>query len=536
MKNHPSIFNDVLGPVMRGPSSSHCAAALRIGRMCRDLMGGNIRQVLIYFDPNGSLATTHKSQGSDMGLFGGLLGWDADDERLPDYERAVAESGLDIEINIEDIGADHPNTYKLSLFNEGEMRELTAISTGGGMIEVIEVDGAPVSMGGDYFETLVYVRSFEKVKTYLETAVDCDEIRVREGRMKFIEIRGQSFLPEQVLAELRAMEEVRFVRQIAPVLPVRSRKDLTVPFITCAEMLEYNRDRKRALWELAMEYESARGNITPEEVYRRMAQLVRIMNASIRQGLKGTEYEDRILGSQSTNFQKQLDQRKLIEGDVLNRIILFVSAMMEVKSSMGVIVAAPTAGSCGALPGAVLGAASAMGLSEAETVKAMLAAGLIGIFISAHATFAAEVGGCQAECGSGSGMAAAALTGMAGGDLKQALAAASMALQNSLGMICDPIANRVEAPCLGRNIMAATNALSCANMALADYNHLIPLDEVIETMDQVGKSMAHELRCTALGGLSITKTSREIEARLNARSGEEGQETLEQTRRRFKIC
>lgn len=536
MKVYPSIFNDVLGPVMRGPSSSHCAAALRIGRMCRDLMDGRIDEVLIYFDPNGSLATTHKSQGSDMGLFGGFLGWEADDERLPGYEKAIAEAGIDIKIYKEDIGADHPNTYKMSLFNEKEMRELTAISTGGGMIEVIEVDGASVSMGGDYFETLVYVSTPAKVKAYLEATIDFDDIKVHNERLTFIEIKSQAFLTTEILAELNAMEEVQFIKQMAPVLPVMSRKELEVPFITCEEMLAYNEEKGLALWELGVAYESARGNITPEEVYERMEQLVRIMGSSIQQGLKGTEYKDRILGSQSTNFQKQMDQRKLIQGDVLNRIILFVSAMMEVKSSMGVIVAAPTAGSCGALPGAVLGAASAMELSEAETVKAMLAAGMIGIYISAHATFAAEVGGCQAECGSGSGMAAAALVGMAGGDLKQALSAASMALQNSLGMICDPVANRVEAPCLGRNTMAATNALSCANMALADYDHLIPLDEVIETMDQVGKSIANELRCTALGGLSITKTSKEIEARLNAQSGAKGEETLADTRRRFKIC
>ncbi|MBX2875532.1 MAG: L-serine ammonia-lyase, iron-sulfur-dependent, subunit alpha, partial [Saprospiraceae bacterium] len=120
------------------------------------------------------------------------------------------------------------------------------------------------------------------------------------------------------------------------------------------------------------------------------------------------------------------------------------------------------------------------------------------------------------------------------GDLKQALSAASQALQNSLGMICDPIANRVEAPCLGRNVMAASNALSCANMALAQYDALIPLDEVIDTMDAVGKSIAHELRCTALGGLSITKTSQEIEKRLERAEG--GEESLTTAARRFKIC
>jgi L-serine dehydratase len=531
--NLPSIFNDVLGPVMRGPSSSHCAASLRIGRICRDLMDGDIKTVNIQYDPNGSLATTHKSQGSDMGLFGGFLGWEADDERLPHYEKGIKEAGLDIDIRIEDIGADHPNTYKLTLFNDAEMRELTALSTGGGMMEVIEIDGSAVSMMGDFHETLIYTSTPDDILPYLEATIEADFITFRDGRTSFVEVKAQSFLPENILLELREKEEVTAIKQLHPVLPVFSRKNLKVPFITCAEMLEYNKDKDLELWQLALHYESARGDISQEEVYQRMENLVGIMRNSIMLGLKGTEYDDRILGAQSLNFQSKLEKGGLVEGNVLNRIILFVSAMMEMKSSMGVIIAAPTAGACGALPGAVLGTVSALKLDEDRAVKAMLAAGMIGVFISAHATFAAEVGGCQAECGAGSGMAAAAIVELGKGDLKQALSASSMALQNSLGMICDPIANRVEAPCLGRNIMAASNALSCANMALADYDALIPIDEVIETMDKVGKSIAHELRCTGLGGLAITKTSKEIEARLNKNAGEE---SLAEASRRFKIC
>jgi L-serine dehydratase len=208
---------------------------------------------------------------------------------------------------------------------------------------------------------------------------------------------------------------------------------------------------------------------------------------------------------------------------------MFTSAMMEVKSSMGVIVAAPTAGSCGALPGAVIGTATALKLSEEEMVKAMLAAGIIGVFIAAHATFAAEVGGCMAECGSGSGMAAAGIVTLKQGSLEQALAAASMTLQTSLGMVCDMIADRVEAPCLNRNVMASTTAISIANMALADYNHLIPLDEVIETMKKVGDAIPNTLRCTGLGGLAITKTAKKIEAML-------GQNEEVQDKKFFKVC
>ena len=141
MNSYPSIFNDVIGPVMRGPSSSHCAASLRIARMCRDLMQNQIKDIQIEFDPHGSLATTHKSQGSDMGLFGGFLGWEAYDERLPESEKYLGTAGIQVAVDIADIDVNHPNTYKIKLSNDYESHELIAISTGGGMIEVIRIDG-----------------------------------------------------------------------------------------------------------------------------------------------------------------------------------------------------------------------------------------------------------------------------------------------------------------------------------------------------------------------------------------------------------
>jgi L-serine dehydratase len=528
MESYPSIFNDVIGPVMRGPSSSHCAASLRIGRLCRDLMDGKMNHVLIEFDPNGSLATTHKSQGSDMGLFGGFLGWEAYDERLPESEKFLDLEGIKVEIEILDIGADHPNTYKLTMSNQEECHRLTAISTGGGMIEVIAIDGNKVSMGGDFYETLIYCDRPEHVISFLQKTIEYDEIiwhADENADTGFIEITAQQFPSENICQELLAMDEVRSIKKLSPVLPVLSRKNLHVPFITCAEMLSYNSERHLSIWELAIAYEAERGHISHDEVFEKMRSIVRIMKNAIALGLKGTSYMDRILGSQSVQLKEKLEGKKLLGGELINTIIMYVSAMMEVKSSMGVIVAAPTAGSCGALPGAVIGMADSLGLSEDDMVKAMLAAGLIGVFVAAHATFAAEVGGCMAETGAGGGMAAAGLVVLANGSLQQSLTAASMALQNSLGLICDPIGNRVEAPCLGRNVMAASNAVSCANMALSDYDALIPLDEVIDTMQDVGNQIHHSLRCTNLGGLSVTKTAKEIEHRLE-----------NQTKSFYKIC
>jgi len=513
---YPSIFNDVIGPVMRGPSSSHCAAALRIGRAARDLMGGKIGEVLIKFDTNGSLATTHASQGSDMGLFGGLLGWDTTDERLVESPIAISVAGIKVDIKIGAYGAAHPNTYMLTLKNSSETHTLVAISTGGGMIEVIEIDGIRLSLAGDYFETLIYVNAngsdlFQKFKEQL----DADAVLLLgEDGHQIIEVKAQAFLDDSIISDAFSAGVIRSVKKILPILPVMSHRDIQVPFITCQEMLQYNTGKDLALWELAIHYESARGSLTHAQVMEKMQEIVCILQKSIAEGIRGTTYADRILGNQSGQFQAFLDQGQLLDGGMLNQIILYVTAMMEVKSSMGVIVAAPTAGACAGLPGACIGAASAMGLSLAEMTRAMLAAGLIGVFIAAHSTFAAEVGGCQAECGSGSGMAAAALVSLAKGTTQQSVSAASMALQNMLGLICDPVANRVEVPCLGKNVMAASNALACANMAISNFDAVIPLDEVIETMDRVGKRIPAELRCTALGGLSITPASNLMEEKL----------------------
>ena len=507
-----SIFNDVVGPVMRGPSSSHCAAALRIGRLARDLMAGDIASVLVQYDRNGSLATTHESQGSDMGLFGGLLGWEATDERLPGSAHAIRDAGIEVRTEIAETGDAHPNTYRLTLGNARERHTMVALSTGGGMIEVVAVDGIPLSIGGDYWETLVWPGSTAKLGAEsLVRALGADEVLLHGAVGKrLLQIQAQRPVSDQEIAA--TVGDVRRVRRMEPVLPVLSRRGMDVPFTSCAEMLEH--DGEAMLWELAIEYESGRGALTADDVLARMAAVVHAVRGAIAQGIAGTEYGDRILGHQCGRFGELQERGRLLDAGMLNRITLYVTALMEVKSAMGVIVAAPTAGACAALPGACVGAADSLGLNDEDVAKAMLAGGIIGVFIATVSTFAAEVCGCQAECGAASGMAAAALCTLGGGTARQSVAAASIALQNSLGMVCDPVANRVEVPCLGKNVMAAGNALSCANMALAGFDPVIPLDEAIETMDRVGRSLPRELRCTGLGGLSVTRTAKVLESRL----------------------
>jgi L-serine dehydratase len=515
--NVPSIFNDVIGPVMRGPSSSHSAAAVRIGRIGRELMGGTPQTVNAYFDLAGSLPTTYLSQGSDMGLSAGLLGFDADDERLADYRNELRKAQLELHYFADHYHDPHPNTYNLRLSKDGEEHRLKALSTGGGIIEVIGIDDLDVSFFGDCYGLVIWLKKSPtaQFKSHLdemeEFAVSWNKDRSLGLALSHAPFSGE--LVERISAE----PSVLAARLLSPVVPVLTPRHSELPFTSASEMERYASSTGIIdLADLAMAYETARGALADREVMEMASRIVAIMEDGINRGLEGTVFRDRILDAQAVKYSRFRQQGALLNLGVLDAIIPNVAAMMEVKSAMGVIVAAPTAGSCGGLPGTLIGVAAAYNLDTKAKARGLLAAGVIGVLVATASTFSAEVCGCQAECGVSSGMIAAAVTSMLGGSYQTSLAAASLALQNIFGMVCDPVANRVEVPCLGKNILAASNGVSCANLALSGFDQVIPFDEVVSAMDQVGRSLPHELRCTARGGLSITPTSKLITERLQS--------------------
>ncbi len=245
-----------------------------------------------------------------------------------------------------------------------------------------------------------------------------------------------------------------------------------------------------------------------------MKSLVEIIENSIKNGLAGTKYEDRILPQQSHLIDRASKTGKILENSIINKIIANVSAIMESKSAMEVVVANPTAGSCGVVGGVLRAVADDINATHDELINAYFATGIIGAYFAMGPGFSAEEHGCQVECGASAGMAAAGIVQLFGGTARQAVDAASMAIQNMIGLVCDPIADRVEAPCLGKNISAAVNALSSATMSCAGYNALIPLNEVIETVSNVSKQMPTCVKCTGKGGLAITKTACAIKEKL----------------------
>ena len=500
---------------MRGPSSSHVAAAARIGRLIRMSCPEGIRSVTVDFDPTGSLAESYHGHGSDIGLVSGLLGMELTDSRVGDALAIAREVGLDVSFRILEYGAAHPNNYRMEVTScEGKTACWEAISTGGGMIELWKLDGCRLSVLGDYHEMILCCAAdvLPAVAASLE-GIEVEEVTSSScGNKGLVDVKTLKPLEEQTVSALERMPGVERVIRLEPILPTTSRADCTVPFHTAEEMLAYAKGKDLEMWQLAVLYESQRGGTTEEEVEKKMDALADIMENTVSEGLRGTVYEDRILGPQA-HLMDHPPKNRLFPAELTRRIIRNITAVMEVKSSMGVIIAAPTAGSCGCLPGTVTAVVETLGLERRDMVHGLLAAGLVGVFVAEQATFAAEVAGCQAECGVGSAMAAAAITQMLGGTVEQCVDAASMALQNVTGLACDPVANRVEVPCLGKNVMGGSNALASAAMALAGYDKVVPLDQTIQAMYDIGQKLPLELRCT-YGGLGKTAASAEILKRL----------------------
>lgn len=517
-KNIPSIFNDVIGPVMRGPSSSHCAASSRIGRIIHMATKGTVKKAEFDFDIKGSLAATYDGQGSDIGLVSGLLGIDLVDPDMVQALDIAKKRGVDISFNILDYGAVHPNNYRMRITSEdGESHTWEAISTGGGMMVFERLDEFSIDIRGDYYELIIIVPidNSKELEAYLKEHFPACEVFYKDEKEKRVlfNIKDNKPFDEKEVLALEGHEKIEKVMSLSPVLLTLSSTKIEVPFETSEELLKFAEDSDREMWEMATLYESRRGNVSEEEVFEQMAELVDIFENSVKEGLAGTEYEDRILHQQSHLIREGMERRALIPNDLINQVIQNITAVMEVKSSMGVIIAAPTAGSCGVLPGTITALSEVYSFSKEDMVKAMLAAGLVGVFFAKLSTFAAEVAGCQVECGAGSGMTAAAVAQLFGGSVEECINAASIALQGITGLVCDTVANRVEVPCLSKNIMAGANAIFSANMALAGFDPVIPLDETIEAIYDIGLQLPSELRCTC-GGLGKTKTAMELREKL----------------------
>lgn len=284
-------------------------------------------------------------------------------------------------------------------------------------------------------------------------------------------------------------------------------------FHTGRDLLKICTREDVSIGDVALRYEIENGDNAREDIIAEMEKNLATMEESIRQGLE--EDNISVTGLTGLDADKLLAYKEhAIMGPALTVITSAAMAVVEVNASMGKIVAAPTAGASGVLPGVVVGYGYLEKIPREKMIEALFNAGAIGILIARNASLSGASGGCQAEVGSGAAMAASALTEMRGGTPEQCLHAAAMTLKNLMGLVCDPVAGLVECPCIKRNAIGAVNAVLCSDMALAGITSIIPFDEVVDAMRNVGRMMHPDLRETAKGGLADTPTARKIEEKM----------------------
>lgn len=270
--------------------------------------------------------------------------------------------------------------------------------------------------------------------------------------------------------------------------------------------------RNKQIYEIAQENMAMESDMTVELVRTFAAKSLYAMKEAIQSGMASKELSmSGMCGQDCFKVQKRYKSERAMFGSVFEKIIEYALATSEENIRMGKIVACPTAGSCGILPAALVAVSEEFNHSEREQLNALITAGEIGRIISIKVALAGAVAGCQAECGVASAMSAAAVCQMRGGNVSQILNATALALKNLLGLTCDPVAGLVEVPCVKRNPFLAVHSITAVELALSGVESKIPIDEVIDAMEQTGALMSPTLKESSQAGLATTKTALEVQ-------------------------
>lgn len=514
---------------MIGPSSSHTCGPSRIGYLSQQLLRGKVKKAHIEFARDGAYALMYKGQRSDMGFINGLMGNRPENPELRNAFHLAQKNGLEVAFSISDFPAIVPNIARLTLENEdGETVIVHSDSTGGGTIKLLKIDGFDVDIVGDCYELIIRTDCDQKKNKTLKNRIaamfdnlEGSSFATLNGK-GLLNIKRRTATEQTTLKEIASLPHVTDLLELKPILVVSSNRNAHLPFGSAEELLVQAENSGKALWELAVDYEVARSGWTTAQVMDYMQYVVRTMEDGVRKALTGDIKMNGILQPTAGKIDAYMrSSPNALNMGVLNTAMSWAIATMEYSNAMGVVLCAPTGGSAGVFPGAVLGVSNSMGLSMEDKIKAMLVTSIVGIVMSKDCNYSAELYGCQVEPGAASAMAAAGLVFLMRGTASESLAAASCALQNILGTICDPVAGLVQIPCINRNAMSVANAIVSANMIMGGFDPLIPLDQAAETLFRVGRQLPPELRCTCKGGLCITPCgehlAREQEKRDNAR-------------------
>lgn len=281
------------------------------------------------------------------------------------------------------------------------------------------------------------------------------------------------------------------------------------------ELLEACNKYQCRISDIILKYEHQNTARSIAEINEKMKDDFAVMKSSAKKAITtADEITPKIIQNDAEKLWKKFTKGRSLCSPMLTKAMSYALSATEVNASMGKIVTAPTAGACGVIPGALIALMEEKNLDENEIIHGLFTAAAVGLIIAQNASLAGAIGGCQSEIGSACAMASAAITEIMGGSAEMCLHASALALKSMMGLVCDPVASLVEAPCSKRNATAVMTAFGCAEMALAGIESVIPFDEVVLAMAQVGRDLPCSLKETSLGGIAITPTALKIQKEL----------------------
>ena len=436
---YPSIFNDVLAPVTQGPSSSNTVGPHRIGTIARAMLDGKPEYLKIEMSRGGGFYDTFYSMDSDKAFLAGILGKDLIKFDLGAVYQAAEEEGLKYEFVFSDRIAKQPTEMgELTISSSEETIVLTGITLGGGEILIRDINGEPCEIKGVYPEEII-IKGSDKI------------------------------------------------RHLPSVYPMKTIKGAVPPFTNSVEMIGHCHRNGIPLWQAALDYECSLTGLSEKEILKTAEETLDISYASIESGFKkGIEFEG-VTVAKAPEIKEKMKKTTLIPMGAADTGALDALAIMEYSNSHGKIVCMPTGGASGIIPAAIKNTSEALGKTKEDEIKALLTAGLIGVFY--FPTHYHGALGCQAEVGVATSMAAAALASLISDDPEAGERAAVLAMQYIIGQVCDPIEGYAQIPCFIRNIASVPMAMTCANYAVLGIDTAVSLDGMADAVLRVGEKL-----------------------------------------------
>ena len=502
-----SIFNDVLSPVMRGQSSSHTAGSYYIGKLTQELLGETPAEAVFTFSPDGSYARVFQAQGSDLAFAAGLMGWSITEDRFHKALEIAKDQNLLFRFFVSPFPeADHPNSVKSVLRSrEGKSLSVVAKSIGGGAVKIYRLNDWDVELDGKNHVILVACAESDvpDIQTLLKT-ISPKIVIQKKGNQVLLNATLKYRLDPALRSEIESLSSVEEVWLSYPFVFPKNGKSI---FSSAEEICRIAGEKDLSLGEIALRYEATLLGLSEEDCLEEMKNRLMIMQDSIEAGFQDQKVNMQLLEPSAFQIGQAIKSKAVAIGGPHAEAAARAMAVMHTANSMGIVCAAPTGGSAGVIPGVISTLIEEKDLDETKAALALFAAGAVGLIMAFRATFAAEIAGCQVEIGAAGAMGAAAVVDAVGGRSDQALDAAAVSFQNTMGSVCDLIQGICEIPCHTRNAVAASSAFVCADLVLGGYKNPIPLDETIDAAFSSGKMLPSELRCTSLGGLAVVPSA-----------------------------